>query len=243
MTNFSSLVYLIGYVSSLKENTDYLLYDETNLSLQCQQQFPRTPTIKKSKLSDTQQNKNSFIPADLMKLIPKPELHDLNMMSKQAFHLKNLEFCSSEHSLPYVRMIHNRLLLSILELNIDYTDLNCIYLIVESTIYFLKNILTKLIDHHKLANYKLPINLKNQKIQQKFYGKNFYYDDYAGKYDVETTISDGDDADEDKKREINDLNYMKEYSSRGLSNFNQFINLYDLKRVLEVRKTFAVQFF
>lgn len=232
--NLFFLIYIIGYANSLKENNDYLLYDETALSLQSQQQT-KTPSIKKPKLSDTQQNKNSFIPADLMKLIPKPELHDLNMMSKQAFHLKNLEFCSNEHSLPYVRMIHNRLLLSILELNIDYTDLNCIYLIAESTIYLLKNILTKLIDHHKLVNYKLPIKSnKHEQILQKFYGKNFYYDDYEGKYDVEETISDGDDEDKDKKREINDLNYLKEYSSREVNKIDEFISLFDLKTVLEV---------
>lgn len=182
-----------------------------------------------------QQNKSSFIPADLMKLIPKPDLYDLNMMSKRQYYLKNLEFCSTEHSLPYVRMIHNRILLTILELNIEYTDLHCIYLIAESTMYLLKNILTKLIDHHKLVNNKLPISCKSQNIKQKFYGKNFYYDDYNNaEFEMEMETDCSDVEDEEKKQEIYDLNYLKEFSSRGFNKMNQFINLYELKSLFEV---------
>ncbi len=151
----------------------------------------------------------------------------MNKASKQAYYL---EFCSREHSLPYVRMIHNRLLLAILELNIDFTDLNCIYLIAESTIYLLKNILTKLIDHHKLVNNKLPVSLKQPKIVQKKYGKNFFYDDYDYEFEVENN----DENDEDDKNEMNDLNYLKDYSLKRSNCINQFINLFELKDVLEV---------
>ena len=173
-----------------------------------------------------------------MKLIPKPEVYDLNKLTKQATHLKNLEFCSREHTLPYVRMIHNRLLLAILELNIEFIDLNCIYLIAESTIYLLKNILTKLVDHHKLVNQKFPINYKKPKTKQKNYGKNFYYDDYDIEFEVE---NEDDECDEDKKQEINDLNYLKEFSLNSDCKIDQFINLFELKVVLEVSNTISTR--
>ena len=41
--------------------------------------------------------------------------------------ISNLEYCSRERSLPYVKMIHGRLLVSALDMNIDNLDVNCVF--------------------------------------------------------------------------------------------------------------------
>lgn len=169
-----------------------------------------------------------FQPADAQDYVNKMDLNEkVSMNANKIINskttrllLKNLEYCTKEHSLPYVRMIHGRLLLTILELDIEYIDLNSIYLIAEATIYLLKNILTKLINYHKIILNKHVMMMKKSVIETKQLPKCVYMDED----EEENYMS--------IKQEINDLNYLNNYSVD--LNSNQFISLYRLRDMLQV---------
>ena len=55
-----------------------------------------------------------------------------------------LEFCARERSLPYAKMIHNRMLISALDHNLEHVSVKACFLLAEATIWMLKNIIAKL---------------------------------------------------------------------------------------------------
>ncbi len=152
-----------------------------------------------------------------MKYIPNARIYD------EQITLKNMEFCTRERSLPYVKMVHGRLLITLLDSSIECTDLNCVFLIVEATIHLLKNILTK------MFNGKAKQNILD------FYGNNFYYSKYYEKnqttnesqMELNAETKTNDDEVEIYKKDLRVINESNRVT-------NQPFNLFELKELLQV---------
>lgn len=123
----------------------------------------------------------------------------------------NLEYCSRERLLPYIKMIHGRLLMMCLENDLQSFDLNCVCLIAEAAVLLLKNILTKLIQTHKMHQNRF------------FYGKNFYYEEFGG-----------NDDENEKSKELRELDFLLKHNQENT--VIEPINLFDLKKTLELNK-------
>ena len=63
------------------------------------------------------------------------------MASNQEF---SLDFCARERTLPYAKMIHNRMLLGAIDHNLQQVDIKAVFLLAEATVWLLINIITKL---------------------------------------------------------------------------------------------------
>lgn len=103
---------------------------------------------KKLKTSNqtTQGSKSTlfrFVPVDSIKHAPSIGTHSLETaaLSTKDF---SLEFCARERSLPYFKMIHNRLLLGAIDFNLQNIDIKTVFLLAEATIWLLKNIISML---------------------------------------------------------------------------------------------------
>ena len=92
-----------------------------------------------------------FAPVDPIKHAPSiitASLETASLASKDFC----LEFCARERSLPYAKMIHNRMLVTAVDYNLKQIDVKAVFLLAEATIYMLKNIITKLASRSKFKH-------------------------------------------------------------------------------------------
>jgi hypothetical protein len=167
-----------------------------------------------------------------MKYVPNARVYDEQVT------LKSVEFCTRERSLPYVKMVHGRLLITLLDSNIECGDLNCVFLIVEATIHLLKNILTKLFN--RKANRDSTC-----KHLDYYFGNNFYYSKQceasqlknSEKMESDSGINTEDD--DEAKTYKKDLEII---NSQSIGLTHQPFTLFELKELLQVdlNCTFAI---
>ena len=160
--------------------------------------------------------RHRFVPVDAMMMAPQAQIKD-----NLSF---DLEFCSKERSIPYLNMIHGRVLVFSLEYNIETIDRNCIFLLAEATITLLKNILSKLIQKHKFR-------------RRNMFGRNFHYFKEKRDYGFESEIGTDMEVDDDELEVMEDKRELELIRKEPVSGANQRINLYELKDLLQVRIT------
>ncbi|CAF1020177.1 unnamed protein product [Brachionus calyciflorus] len=92
-----------------------------------------------------------FVPVDPIKHAPSIITASLETaaLASQDY---SLEFCAREKSLPYAKMIHNRLMLGALDQNIQQVDPKAAFLIAEATIWILRTIIEKLVSRSKFKD-------------------------------------------------------------------------------------------
>ena len=96
-----------------------------------------------------------FVPVDPIKHAPSilcASLEAAASQQQQQQHDFRLEFCARERSLPYARMIHGRMLLGAIDLNLQLVDAKACFLLAEATIWMLKNMVTRLIARSKFRH-------------------------------------------------------------------------------------------
>jgi hypothetical protein len=103
-----------------------------------------------------------FVPVDPIKHAPSiitASIETAQMASNKEF---SLEFCAREKTLPYAKMIHNRMLLSAIDFNLQHVDIKAVFLLAEATVWLLKNIIQKISSRSKFRQ-KLRVQYAHEK--------------------------------------------------------------------------------
>jgi len=207
-----------------------------------------------------------FAPVDPIKHAPSIILASLETASLASKDFC-LEFCARERSLPYAKMIHNRMLVTAFDYNLEKIDPKAVFLLAEATIYMLKNIITKLASRskfkHKLRSQSMYDLYEKSCVTDKKilneHRKRLFKSDEQFELDpglieklknekdeeeesepelMETSAAKQDDVDLDELKDIsNDLNNPMIVPVKRLP-----CTLYDLKNLLQVLFLFMVLF-
>lgn len=120
------------------------IYQDIHKKNQTQQQKPKKKLKTTSQTTPgTKSTLFRFVPVDSIKHAPSILNHSLETVAQSRKDFA-LEFCARERSLPYFRMIHNRLLLGAIDFNLQNIDIKTVFLLAEATIWLLKNIISML---------------------------------------------------------------------------------------------------
>ena len=84
-----------------------------------------------------------FVPVDSIKHAPSILASSIETACASTKDF-SIEFCARERSLPYFKMIHNRILLGAIDYNLQHVDIKAVFLVAEATVWMLKNIISKL---------------------------------------------------------------------------------------------------
>jgi hypothetical protein len=119
----------------------------------------KTPSKSKKKLKGGEAGTSSkavsynlrFVPVDPIKHAPSILTASIESaaLASQEF---RLEFCARERTLPYVKMIHDRMLLGAIDNNLQQVDTRAVFLLAEATVWMLKSIIQKLVSRSKFKH-------------------------------------------------------------------------------------------
>jgi hypothetical protein len=241
--------------------------DAANKPITNKQIYSELPKKPKKKIKTCNQNtlgsKSTllrFVSVDSIKHSPSIQTSSLESAAQSTKDF-SLEFCSRERSLPYFKMIHNRLLLGAIDYNLKNIDIKAVFLLAEATIWLLKNIITKLASRSEFKqrircesaheNYKInkmkclnEINEERKKSQivneLKLGGNDFK----RAKYDDNDFIEEEENDDEDEvntkeKKVLEDLS--DDLKNPAIVPVQKLpTTLFDLKNLLQVKFIYFV---
>lgn len=192
-----------------------------------------------------------FVPVDPIKHAPSIVTASLETAAIASQDFK-LEFCAREKSLPYAKMIHNRMILASIDHNIPQVDIKSVFLLAEATIWLLKNIIEKLVSRSKFKNrirtdflfdnYKQNGLISKKCVNDYEKLKNCFTIDENILENLYNETNPSKNLDDENEQEFkmdvdqSDLQELKEISD-DMNRINAKklpINLYDLKNLLQV---------
>jgi len=142
-----------------KSNNFQSLASEVSNKTVCSMINTKTPSKSKKKFKGNEAGTSSkpvsynlrFVPVDPIKHAPSILTASIESaaLASQEF---RLEFCARERTLPYVKMIHDRMLLGAIDNNLQQVDTRAVFLLAEATVWMLKNIIQKLLSRSKFRH-------------------------------------------------------------------------------------------
>ena len=207
-----------------------------------------------------------FVPVDSIKHAPSIITSSIETACASTKDF-SIEFCARERSLPYFKMIHNRLLLGAVDFNLQHVDIKTVFLVAEATVWMLKNIISRLSSRsnfkHELRRESAYSNFLRKNVSDKKIIRHHKEKDKSEEQlDFDPNVfrrlrsehfeAERDSEDEKESSQPNEQTEPKE--KEFLKNLGSYMNnpaiaparklpttLYDLKNLFQVRNKFKLK--